>query len=163
MKLEKKHCFCALLVAALSSGAAHARSVPIYDEGLVENDPNVAVSATFQVNEVEPNLGRAWIEVTVTHNYSDTKKDPEQITSNRNVSGLRYDVVSEEILFQEEGQASVVCARVVERHLLLLVSKSIEPTGHCVLKASTERKQQDDGFHIRTRTYAKVVLEIEDP
>ena len=107
------------------------------------------ILGTFKVN---PELGRAWVEVEVYGIHADSDSDFYRVK----VDGLSYDSESKEVVWDYEGQR-VVCAKEVTsgrsifRHTYI---KNID----CTFKQSVMTELVDDGFEVVKRKYAVLKL-----
>ena len=108
--------------------------------------------------EVNRKLGRAWvsffmIDPVFDNGYERAGYRPEPTM----VPGLRYNQETKEIVFDEPGQPSVVCARVVPKHFLFIKYNKVEETGSCgITRIVEEEVKQDDGFRISTSAQRRI-------
>ena len=117
--------------------AAAAETTPIFKAPISALD--ATKSKTFGIN---PELGRAWVEVIVYENRSelvDTYRVP--------VPGLRYDKGSSQVVYDAEGK-QVVCANVRKSGNWFFKSQRIEATGNCELTRKYVQVPIDDGFAV---------------
>ena len=137
----------ALLVGSLI-GVAHAAQVIVYDAPI--NDRTQEVSAGFAVNR---ELGRAWIDVTLTTNDIGDEA-PDQTVIEKKVDGLYYDPARKQVLFRTSSSELIVCAEDAS----FLWTTYLKTTGQCQLSSHTEERKVDDGFNVREQTVAEVIF-----
>ena len=127
-------------------GAAHADQVIVYEAPLGSDEP---ISASFGVN---PDLGRAWVDVVVRPGYSGSEPVFALPLQSR-VDGLYYDSARKQVLYRT-ATGPIVCAEDVGQ-------SSLNATGDCKLVLSTEQRSVDDGFDVREQTVAKLILDAQ--
>ncbi|MES0873645.1 hypothetical protein [Sinimarinibacterium thermocellulolyticum] len=91
---------------------------------------------------INPELGRAWVEVDFHYAVSETS-DHHRVA----VPGLRYDRERSEVVFDADGRR-VVCATVQDRGRWVFRHHHIKPTGNCELMHRYIKVPMDDGFYI---------------
>jgi len=137
----------AMLVGSLV-GVAHAAEVIVYDVPI--NDRTQEVSAEFAVNR---ELGRAWIDVTLTTN-SIGEEPPDERVIEKKVDGLYYDPARKQVLFRTSSSEPIVCAEDAS----FLWRTYLKTTGQCQLSSHTEERKVDNGFDVREQTVAEVTF-----
>ncbi len=130
------------LTLGLAAPAASAATAAGADSRIY-SAPATSFGATkskrFAVN---PELGRAWVELTMDHRLSEYSE-----TIRIEVPGLRYDAGQREIVLdRKDGQ--VVCASLVPRGWGWFRHDRIEPTGACALTHRHVEVPVDDGFNV---------------
>ncbi len=117
--------------------------VTVYESPISEFQ---SVNAKF---DVDPELGRAWIDVEkVDSEYFLTRS-----TQNQRVDGLSYDPESKEVIYRA-GTNTVVCGEATS----FLGTTSVRTTDNCPLVVSYEKRSIDDGTRPSEQTFAKVTL-----
>jgi len=137
-----------VLVIGSFSGVANASQLIVFDQPLTSW--NEEVSAEFAANR---ELGRAWIEVTLT-TPSLGEEGPDQQTIPKRIEGLYYDPARKQVLYRAEGE-TIVCAEDAR----FLFRTYLKSTGQCVLTPRIEQRLVDDGISIREQRIAQVVFE----
>jgi len=119
------------------AAAAAAANTPIFKAPIGAQE--ATKSKAFGIN---PELGRAWVEVNVYH-------DPTETTEVYRVPvpGLSYDKTSGQVVYDAEGR-TVVCAKVRETGRFLFKSQRVDPTGDCELTRRYVKQPIDDGFAV---------------
>lgn len=142
-----------LLVAlALVIGVAHAGEITVKSISQYELWGSASVSQTFAVN---PELGRAWVEVSISSNDPEGgAADVERIK----VPGLTFDSATGNINLDFEGKITT-CAvqKTVGRSIFR--QKVIKSTG-CKFEGRWRTVTYDDGFEIKTTKRYDVVLVV---
>lgn len=117
--------------------------VTVYESPISESQ---SVYAKF---DVDPELGRAWIDVEkVDSEYFTTRS-----TQNQRVDGLSYDPESKEVIYRA-GTNTVVCGEATS----FLGITRVRTTDKCPLVVSYEKQSVDDGTRPSEQTFAKVTL-----
>ncbi len=159
MNVVKKLILC--LVAVISvPGLARAGQIIVFqvDEYQIEASDSPTLVFEAPVDEfqtvtakfdVDPELGRAWVDVE----NADFEFQVSRNTVNRKVNGLSYDAEAKKVVYQRGGSA-IVCAEAKS----FLGMTTFDPTGNCPLVVSYEERTVDDGFRPSTRTFAKVTM-----
>ena len=99
-------------------------------------------SKSYAINR---ELGRAWIEVTLTVQPSgDDSVAPDVIRVQ--VPGLGFDAAASAVVFRANDGQAVKCAQVTQKQRLFSKQDVIEPTGHCELIRKYVTVPIDDGF-----------------
>ncbi|HEY0972967.1 MAG TPA: hypothetical protein VGE57_00575 [Solimonas sp.] len=127
------------LVLGLSLSAANAvaaEPTPVFTAPIGQEAHK---SKRFAIN---PELGRAWVEIDVTHSFSETNESHRVA-----IPGLAYNTDSRKVVYDAEGK-TVVCANVRETGSWLFKSQRIEPTGDCELTRKYVKVPIDDGFAV---------------
>ncbi len=128
----------------------------------VETDPifkapigaqDATKSQTFGIN---PELGRAWVEIDVHQNTSEISN-----TYRVTVPGLSYDKDSRQVVYDAEGK-KVVCGNVRETGSWIFKSQRIEPTGDCELTRRYVKVPIDDGFVVDVIEHFEVHFKVVD-
>lgn len=137
------------LALTLAMPAAHAAS----SESRIFKAPasgfDAAKSKRFAVN---PELGRAWVELTMDYTLSETSE-----TLRIPVPGLHYDAQRRAVVLETQGQ-SIVCAAVEQRGWGWFRHDRIEPNGSCILTARYVNVPVDNGFTIGDIRHLEVHL-----
>jgi hypothetical protein len=144
---RNKLAICALGVVSLA-GVADAAQLIVFEAPL--DNWRQEVSADFAVNR---ELGRAWIDVQV-ESTGPGEEVPNREVISKAVDGLYYDPARKQVLYRT-ATANIVCAEDAR----FLWRTYLKATGQCLLTPLSEKRKVDDGFNIRERTVAKVVLE----
>lgn len=124
-----------LSLSALAATAAETK--PIFKAPIASHE--ATKSKRFAINA---DLGRAWVEVEVWHDASETSE-----VHRVQVPGLSYDPETAQVVFVNERQ-SVVCANVRETGNFLFRQTRVEPTGDCELSRKYVKVPVDDGFGV---------------
>jgi hypothetical protein len=132
-----------LIVEVDEFRAAPGAPVVVYDSPI---DEFQSVNAKF---DIDPELGRAWIDVEKVDSEFQTTRS----TVNRRVNGLSYDPESKEVIYRAGG-SSVVCGEATS----FLGMTRVRATGNCPLIVSYENRTIDDGTRPSAETFAKVTL-----
>jgi len=132
-----------------SVGVADAAQTIVF-EAPVDNWSQ-EISADFAANR---ELGRAWIDVQVESTNSIGEGLLEREMISRPVEGLYYDPASKQVLYRTATE-TIVCAE----DAAFVWRTYLKSTGQCLLTPIFEQRKMDDGFKIRERTVAKVILE----
>jgi hypothetical protein len=135
---------------ALQCPSAAAATFVVLDEP-VHYDRGA--EARFEINR---SMGRAWVEASAIDSHATAEESGRTQDFRALVPGLRYDEATRQVVFGKDGR-EVPCATVKNRRIL---GRSYKSTGHCALSATIERRAVDDGFHVRKRSYLRVVLEV---
>lgn len=147
-----------LLAAALSLGLGAAPAIASSESRLIFKAPigeqQASKSKRFAINS---ELGRAWVEIDVWHNPSETGE-----MHRVQVPGLSYDKAKAQVVFTANGQ-SVVCAKVQESGVLIFKHQRIEPTGDCELTRRYVQVPVDNGFNVEVLEHFEVYLNTSQP
>lgn len=147
--MKKKLIALSLMMAA----SAQAREIKVFDKSVYELGYNPYISQEFVVNE---DLGRAWIEVTVSDNDPDSSADEYRVK----VEGLSYDKTIQSVVLEYEGQL-VTCAtfkvrgRSIFRHRLLVLNE------RCRFRGAWKEIIYDDGFEMKKTSKYQIDLVVE--
>jgi len=126
-----------------SRSAAPGAPVVVYDAPL---DEFQSVNAKF---DIDPELGRAWIDVESVDSEFQTTRS----TVSRKVDGLSYDPESKQVIYQAAG-SQIVCGEATS----LLGMTRVRATDNCPLVVSYENRTIDDGTRPSAQMFAKVTL-----
>jgi len=129
-------CLCSLNVFA---------DVTVFKTGFI----NRTILGTFKVN---PELGRAWVEVEVYGSHSDSDSDYYRVK----VDGLSYDAQTKEVVWDYQGER-IVCARETTAGRSIFRYTYIKNID-CDFKLSSVVENVDDGFEVVRRKYAVLKL-----
>jgi hypothetical protein len=146
------------LLALVEASADERWSVPVLESEMDTSDASVS-GRKFGL---EPELGRAWVEVEVREPGTGEESGSTR-TLRAKVDGLRYDPVTRTIVFEREegsGKRSIPCVRVEARKRLWVRYEKQVPTGKCLIQARILEKKVDTGFELRTREVLEVSLEV---
>lgn len=141
-----------LLAGVTPASAVHVGSIPAVSGGVVET--------RFVAN---PELGRAWIEVTV---HDSRHRDESSLTqvvhhSRFQVPGLSFDAATSRIVFHT-GKERVECAKVETGKPLFNRPPAVRATGKCAIATETATVARDDGFHMHSREQLQLRLQVAD-
>lgn len=142
-----------LLVLALSLGlGATAVQAKETQQRIFKTPASAFVPNPSKNFAVNPELGRAWVEVNLFYPSS------EMTESHRvAVPGLRYDRERAEVVF-ENAQQRVVCATVQESGWWIFSHNRVRPTGDCELTHRYEEHPSDNGFTVEHIEHFEVHL-----
>ncbi|HEX4871275.1 MAG TPA: hypothetical protein VFV27_03075 [Nevskiaceae bacterium] len=144
---------CLLMIALLGAvTTVHAERQPIFRAPLATDE--VSPAKRFAIN---PELGRAWVEIDVQPRYSETAE-----THRVPVPGLSFDRTRGAVIYQQ-GERTVVCATVEARGRWVFRHERVEPTGDCTLRPQQARIAVDDGFTVRAVEHYEVYFEPGQP
>jgi hypothetical protein len=132
----------ALPVAATAANESRIFSAPA-------SGFDAAKTKSFAIN---PELGRAWVELTMDYSVSETSE-----TIRIRVPGLAYDPQSRAVVLTTDDR-SVVCASVAEKGWGWFRHQRIEPTGACALSARYVNVPVDNGFTIGELRHLEIHL-----
>jgi hypothetical protein len=126
---------------------------PVFSKTVFERQlDNEDLAAHFDVNR---DLGRAWIDVVITDDYSEIG-EPEVVR--RPLDGLYYDPARKQVIYRN-GAKGIVCAE--DSNFLGI--RSLKDTGQCKLRLSIGPRKVDDGFKVDEETVGKVTFEVQNP
>jgi len=159
MNVIKKMVVCLVAVVGVSGLARAGQIVIVQVDEARSADPGAPVtvyespiSESQSVNakfDVDPELGRAWIDVEkVDSEYFTTRS-----TQKQRVDGLSYDPESKEVIYRS-GTNAVVCGEATS----FLGITRVRTTDNCPLVVSYEKQSIDDGTRPSEQTFAKVTL-----
>lgn len=134
----------ALMTLALS---ASANSVVVYVASSSEMNSQSDVVGEFEINR---DLGRAWVEVTVYPGDSESLAETRRVK----VPGLSYNKVTRQIIFAKDG-LQAVCANVKKR---IFNTYAIKKTGQCKLTREFYTEEVDNGYEIERMNFFKILL-----
>ena len=163
----------ALVLSVLSFASiqspAFCKSFDIVTERLPNHMEDASASASFQYNGENPELGRAWIELSFYEPSPAGDMPGETRVVRKTVTGLKYDPETAQIIYQESGGAPVVCAKVEKTDFLIFHYQHLNGTGNCHLAvekipASSRalETKQDDGYFVKLSPVAKVTLSVRE-
>lgn len=130
-----------LVVSMFMMGSAFAGEITVFDKSSYEIGYNVTVSQEFVVNE---EMGRAWIEFSVSDSDPDSTSDEYRTK----LDGLSFDTNTSSIVLEHEGQL-VTCANVVTKGRSVFKTRVIKPTGNCAFKGEWRTIVYDDGYEMK--------------
>jgi hypothetical protein len=104
--------------------------------------------------DVDRALGRAWIDVMIEPS---DYPEREPIVVRRKLDGLSYDATSKAVIYQN-GKQKIVCAK----DSSFLGMTSLNVTGQCILRTSSQTQKVDDGFIPKDESVGKVVFEAKN-
>jgi hypothetical protein len=133
--------------AQVAPGAAGAVSQTVFERALNHE----TLTAHFDVNR---EFGRAWIDVMVEPSDYPSR---EPIVVRRKIDGLSYDSTRKAVIYQN-GKQKIVCAK----DSSFLGMTSLNATGQCILRTSSETRRVDDGFTPKEEQVGKVVFEAKN-
>ncbi len=143
-----------IAVIMLATAVVHAGEIKIKSISGYELWGSASVSQAFAVN---PGLGRAWVEVTVTANDPDGgSSDVERIK----VEGLTFDNQTQTINIDFEGKITT-CAEIKMVGRSIFRSKIIKMTPACKFEGRWRTVTYDDGFEMKKTTKYEVFLIVE--
>jgi hypothetical protein len=143
-----------LLLGLLSLSLAQAEEIKIMDLNKYDLSGSTSVRSQFEVNE---ELGRAWVKVTLVAWHPDDAGDAQSFRVK--VPGLSYDADSGSIILTRDGEITE-CARVEERGRSVFRRKVIEEK-KCEISGRWKRVTYDDGFEIQETEKYEIFLAIE--
>ncbi len=143
----KKMMLCLLAVTSVS-GLARATPIVVWEARVAASD---SVATRF---EVDPKLGRAWIDIDLTDSRFEAEASFSPRTVMKKVDGLYYDSGLKQVLYRL-GDHAIVCAEEA-RFLFMTVMKA---TGKCPLLVSSAERSVDDGFHLSQQNFVTVSLD----
>jgi hypothetical protein len=118
------------------------------------SDAYVNANAEFAVNR---EAGRVWVEAAVDNGGEGEVWDHQTLRSK--VDGLSYDALTGDIVYTE-GEARVLCAKVVKSKFLFISWSRIKRTGACKLIPRFESIVHDNGFEREKRKHLLVELSV---
>ncbi len=128
-------------------GAAGAVSETVFERPLNHE----TLTAHF---DVDRELGRAWIDVMIEPSDYPSR---EPLVVRRKLNGLSYDSTRKAVIYQN-GKQNIVCAK----DSSFLGMTSLNVTGQCILRTSSETRRVDDGFTPKDEPVGKVVFEARN-
>lgn len=99
---------------------------------------------------INPELGRAWVEIDVFFALSETYESYRAA-----VPGLSFDKSSGQVVYDAEGE-KVICAEVRETGSWIFKSQRIEATGNCELTRRYVKVPIDNGFTVNVIEHFEV-------
>lgn len=145
----KKIIFIATL---LSLSIAQAKEFKVYDV----TSQFASSWQTFVSFEINPELGRSWIEVIVERGFEDNASDLTRVK----IPGLSYDSQFKSINIESEGEI-VECAQIKEKGRWIFKQEYIELTERCRFEKREVLVTKDDGFKIYKQKRLHVYLIVE--
>ena len=139
------------VMAILMMGSAAAEEVIVFDKSWYEIGQDVSVTQHFEVNE---EMGRAWIEFSVTNS------DPDSISQEfrSKVDGLTFDSTLSAVVFNYGGQV-INCANITTRGRSVFRKRIVRPTGNCKFEGKWREVIYDDGYEMK-KTYKYMIKMI---
>jgi hypothetical protein len=135
----------AVFALALSTVAA-AEPTLIFE---TKNHSDYGVETTFEVNK---ELGRAWVNVSLSESWGDdTTYDDTRVK----VEGLSYDAETKSIVLNRNGE-TIVCGVIYNRRWVIDIGGSVRQTKRCTFTVKKFNVTEDDGFE----TYKVPMLQI---
>lgn len=128
-------------LALLVSFIANAHEIKIADFSQYQLWGTAAVSPEFAVN---PELGRAWVELKISANDPDGGLDEVQRVK---VAGLSFDQTSGSINLDSEGRITT-CALITTRGRSIFRHQVIKHT-NCKFEGRWRKVSYDDGYEIK--------------
>jgi hypothetical protein len=140
------------LLPAVSAAVA-PETAPVFSKTVFERPlDSEDLAAHFDVNRT---LGRAWIDVVITDDYSEIG-EPEVVREA--LDGLYYDPARKQVIYRN-GAKGIICAE----DFSFLGATSLKDTGQCKLRLSIGPRKVDDGFKVEEKTVGKVTFEARNP
>ena len=141
-----------VLAGVAPASAVDVGRIPAVSGGIVET--------RFVAN---PDLGRAWIEVTVHDPHQRDESPLTQIVhhSRFKVPGLSFDAATSRIVFKT-GRELIACAEVDAGKTLFNRPPTVRATGKCAIATESTTFAEDDGFHVRKREKVQLRLQLAD-
>ncbi len=138
-----------IAILVLSSVTAFAKKIEIE-----RTNANVysGMSAKFDIN---PEMGRAWVEFTGS--FSDSESLPD--TYRLKLEGLSFDKETAQIVYTD-GDKTVVCADVRVGGSIFKPTR-IHPTTSCRFTHVVETKMVDNGYEVKKVSYDVEYLTVE--
>ena len=139
---------------ALEASAQQDATIETIFQGVLKAGEQLA--AEFKVN---PELGRAWVQVDRISGGEDYSPGPEPVfplvmeSMERSIAGLSYDNASGQVIYKS-GATQVVCAE----QSRFLWSTSLKETGNCPLRVSVQALAVDDGFNVHQERSGQIAL-----
>lgn len=137
----------ALAATPASATVSSAAQAPTAESSgvlrIFDSHPHPTIQRKTSTFAINPELGRAWVEVTFDPPSPEDRPDVVRVQ----VPGLSYDADSGAIVFRK-GDAIVECARVEPRGIGPFKRHAIAPTGRCELTHRYVQAPMDDGFVI---------------
>jgi hypothetical protein len=157
--MKKSYLACVILGLLCVKGAQASDAVRIMEEAAPTVGDPVSVAGKFVVDPSSSN--RAWMEARViSDRIVDADNDPEIVTVQKKVPGLIFDSKTHEVLYRPEGAtASVVCGTYVEGGIF--THSRVKPSGLCNFVSKVERRDADDGFRTKKKTYLLIDFVVE--
>lgn len=107
--------------------------------------------------EVNKNLKRAWVEVTLGESFSD---EIYYDVFDIEVPGLSYDPELNGVVY-DNGVTEVVCGTFYDRRWFPDSGMSFLESGNCKFESKRFVKVVDDGFRVRNVKMVEVILKIK--
>jgi hypothetical protein len=138
------------LLAALMmilSLSAVAGEMVIYDTTTYDIGRISGISPEYKVN---PELGRAWVNLSFSPDYSD---GPVIYDERVQVPGLRFDANKMAVVLDVAGE-EILCAHVKKNFL----GTRVIPTKNCGFKTKFYTVKRDNGYEVETVEKVKVIF-----
>jgi len=152
MNKEKKMKTLLAFAIALTSLVASADVIKLTE---FKNNRDLELyRTTYRVNK---ELGRAWIEVTI----SDYKFDELHYSDVRvKIPGLSYSADINGVVYNKNGE-EIVCGTFYNARWTIDMGMSFKETGRCNITTNNYSKKVDDGYYIKDVKMTEVLLTIE--
>lgn len=144
--------FIAVLALSFSAIAA-ADSVKIFET----RDSMVSLSDVTNTFQVNRELGRAWVNVSIAERSGD---DTWYNDTRVKVEGLAMNAEKTAIVYEANGSATE-CATVSPKRGLFGTNLIIRPTGACKFETKKAKIDVDNGFEIRRIPMIQVYLNVQ--
>lgn len=142
----------AILALSLSTFAA-ADSVMIFQT----NDNYTLLSNVTNTFQINPDLGRAWVNVSIATNEGDsTFYDDTRVK----VEGLSMNAEKTAVVYAKDGKVTE-CATVTKKRGIFGTNLIIRPTGACKLVSKEAKITVDNGFEVYQQAVIQVYLIVE--
>ena len=142
--------FIAILTLTFSTIVA-AESTVIYQQENYSND-NAVVNL-----EINKDLGRAWVNVTVSSFDSESSHNRDERVK---IEGLFYDVSSKEVVLERDGQR-IVCGTAYKPRFTIGSRLSVRNSDRCSFEVKKLKISVDDGFEIKKVPVLQVLMIVE--
>ena len=140
---------CILGTTAIQAGEIKIKSISQY-----ELWGSATASSAFGIN---PEMGRAWIEVTTTSNDPDGGlSDVERIK----IEGLKFDKQTNAITIDYEGKITT-CAELKVVGRSIFRRKEMKMTSNCKFEGRWRKFTYDNGFEIKKTAAYEMFLIVE--
>lgn len=140
---------CILGTTAIQAGEINIKSISQYVLW-----GSATASSAFGIN---PDMGRAWVEVTTTPNDTDGGvSDVERIK----IEGLKFDTQTNSITIDHEGKITT-CAELKVVGRSIFRHKVIKMTSDCKFEGRWVKVSYDNGFEMKQTSVYKLVLIVK--
>jgi hypothetical protein len=141
------------LALVLTAFAAQAGEMKVKSFSQYELYGSSTATPKFAVN---PSMGRAWIEVTVSGNDPEALPETVQIK----VPGLSFDAQTNSIVIDFEGKITT-CATLKTTGRSIFRQTEIKMTKSCKFEGRTRKFSYDNGFEIKKTSAYEIFLIVE--